>query len=309
MNLEGLIRSKLENVRPVAGGGWQCACPICRLEGGDSQRNHLRVYTSSAFSCAKFQSDLTHNKLIRAYLYKDATPEALALLETSFIDPDPKIEADKVYPEEMLKELIPDHRYWINRGISEDVLRRLEGGYVPKERKGKLAGRYVFPIRDHITGRIVGFSGRLVDPNSFGPKYKNLIKTSRCVYPAFYTKESILKHRKVILVESTGDALSLMTYGIDCLLILFGLNLNSRILGFLASISPKLIVISTNNDSIGKKESDCAGNKAAEAIKCKLVHFFGENRVKIRLPITGKDWNEAEVSEIELLKKELFSEN
>lgn len=309
MNLEGLIRSKLENVRPVAGGGWQCACPICRLEGGDSQRNHLRVYLTGAFSCAKLQGDATHNKLIRAYLYKDASPEALALLETSFVDPDPKIDADKIYPEEMLKELVPDHSYWVNRGISEDVLRRLEGGYVPKDRKGKLSNRYVFPIRDHITGRIVGFSGRLVDPNSFGPKYKHLVKSSRVVYPLWYVKKDILAARKVVLVESSGDCLSLLSYGINNVLVLLGLNLNSKMMGFLASASLDEVIISTNNDNheSGKVSSKGAGNVGAQKIYDKLVPYLGEHRVRIRLPMTGKDWNEADVAEIQEFKKELES--
>lgn len=312
MNFNDLLIARLENLKNASGGdGWVAACPICRLEGGDSTRSHLRIYRTRAFSCIKHQGDLTHNKLIRAYLYKDATPEALALLETSFIDPDPQIQADKIYPEEMLKELVPDYRYWVNRGISEDVLRRLEGGYVPKERKGKLAGRFVFPIRDHITGRIVGFSGRLVDLNSFGPKYKHLVKSSRVVYPLWHVKKDILAARKVVLVESAGDCLSLLSHGINNVLVLLGLNLNSKMMGFLASASLDEVIISTNNDNheSGKASSKSAGNVGAQKIYDKLVPYLGEHRVRIRLPMTGKDWNEADVAEIQEFKKELESKS
>lgn len=307
--LEQLIRKRLENIRHNTDGGWQAACPICRAEGGDSTRSHLRIYRSGAFSCAKHQSNTPHNKSIRAFLYEGADAAALAALETSFIDPEPtKLDADKVYPEDMLTKLVPDHRYWMGRGISEDVLRRLEGGLAPKDERSKLSNRYIFPIRDHLTGRIIGFSGRLVDDSSFSPKHKHLVRVSRAVYPLWHNREAILKVRKVVLVEGQGDLLACMTAGIPYTLNLLGLHLNSRALGFLVSAGLDEIVISTNNDTLGKASSKEAGNKAADTLRAKLVPYLGERRVRVRLPQTRKDWCktlEDNTGELEIFKSEL----
>ncbi len=297
-SLEQLLRIRLDNLKPANGGrGWQAACPVCRSEGGDSTRSHLRIYPHGAYVCAKHKGDPAHNKAIYAFVYQGADASVLASMEADYIDPEPtKLDADKVYPEEMLSRLVPDHRYWLGRGISEEVLRKLEGGLAPIDEKSKLSGRYLFPIRDHVTTRIVGWSGRLVGSNSFGPKWKHLVRVSRCVYPLTAARESILSTHKVVLYESMGDYLSAATCGIPNGLVLMGLHLNSRALGFLVSAGLNEVIISTNNDTLGKATSKEAGNKAAETLRAKLIPYLGEHRVRIRLPTLTKDWNDGLVA-------------
>lgn len=309
VDLQTFLSARLEGFRRNSDNSWQARCPICALEGdGDKQKQHLRIWKSGAFNCVKAGDDAQHNRLIRAFVYQDTDPSVLASLESTIIDPEPKLEADKVYDESLLKEFLPDHRYWMGRGISEEVLRKMEGGLHPPDVASKLSGRYVLPIRDPYTRRIIGWSGRLTNENSFGPKHKHLVRTSRALYPLIITGEHIKRMKKIVFVESVGNALALFTADIWCVGILLGLNLNSRWLGWLASAGLDEIIISTDNDMIGKPESAEAGNKAAEKLRVKLVPFFGEERVKIRLVQTRKDWGKAwedKTGETELFKAEL----
>ncbi len=308
-SLHALLSSRLENLRPYSGGGWSAACPCCRSEGHDKQGNHLRIFPSSAFRCAKIAKDekganpIDHNRFIRAWIYQNADPETLALLDTQIIDPDPKIEADKVYDEAMLKRLVPDHRYWVGRGIKEDVLRKLEGGLSPPDERSKTSDRYLFPIRDPQSGRIHGWTGRLVNEASFGPTHKHLVKVSKAVYPWTVTGSHIKRTRKAILTEGWADGGTFASHDMWNWLLLLGLNMNSRMLGLLISANPTHIIISTNNDAIGKPNSDSAGNKAAIKIRDKLAPFFGEEKLIIDLPQTAKDWNAADSDEVEAFKE------
>lgn len=289
-DLHSLLAGRLEGLRRNGDGTFQARCPACAAEGGDSQKQHLRIWPSSAFRCAKYGDNKAHNRVVRALIYADSDPDTLAALEVEFVDPEPKLEVEKVYPEELLTRLIPDYRYWMGRGISEEVLRRMGGGLAPAEEKSKLAGRYVLPVRD-LQGRIIGWTGRLVSDASFGPTHKHLVKSSRCMFPIHDSEAEIRRTRVVVFNEGVGDDLSLATVGIRNRLALLGLNLNARIMGFLASVNPRKIVLSLNNDAIGRPESASAGNKAVAKLRAKLVPFFGEEVVVDRLPQTRKDWS------------------
>ncbi len=295
MDLATLLASRLENLRRTA-DGWSARCPACAAEGSDTQGNHLRVWRTGSFACAKENKDglkgitLDHNRLIRAWLYAESDPDTLASLEYEIVDPEPKLDIDKVFPESMLSKLTPDYRYWMGRGISEEVLRRMGGGLAPADEKSKLSGRFVFPVRD-LQGRIIGWTGRLVSDASFGPTHKHLVKSSRCMFPIHDAGEEIRRTRKVVFTEGVGDGLSCASVGIRNHLDLLGLNLNARIMGFLVSVNPTHLILSLNNDAIGEAKSKNAGNKAADKIRAKLVPFFGEERVLDKPPQTRKDWN------------------
>ncbi len=307
MDLHSLLSSRLDNLKRTQ-GGWTAACPVCRAEGGDGQRNHLRIWQSAAFSCAKHQGERDHNRAIRAFIYQDADPDLVASLDVEVLDPDPKLDIERVYPEEMLTRLVQDHRYWLGRNISEDVLRKLEGGMAPVDEQSKLSGRYIFPVRD-AHGRITGFTGRLVNDASFGPKWKHLVRASKAAYPLNVTGEHIRRTRKVCFTEGVGDGLTWGTHGIWNWLILLGLNLNPRVLGFLASANPTHIIISTNSDSerVNKTTGNVThpGQDAAVKLRNQLIPFFGEERIIIRLPQTAKDWNAADPDEVRAFKAEV----
>ena len=309
MTFHQLLSSRLEKLRPNHDGTLTARCPICALAGADKSGQHLKIWPhSGAFCCIVSVGDTSHNRGIRAHLYSQVDEETLLQLSLSSIDdPAPKLDIDPVYPEELLTQLVPDYRYWVGRGVNEDVLRLLEGGLYPPDRRGKMEGRFVFPIRHHVTRKIMGWTGRLVDEEqSFGPKHKHLVRVSRCIYPLTATAPYIKEAQSVVILESVGDALALMSHGIRNVLVLLGLNLNSAMLGYLVSANlSKGIIISTNNDAIGTKDNKKAGNRGAEKIRDRLIPFLGEDKVKIRLPCSSKDWGGADLEEIAVFRAEI----
>lgn len=293
-SLASILSKRLEKLRLNSDSqSWQARCPCCAAAGRDTSGEHLRVYKSGAFSCVVDNSK-EHNRFIRSYVYDGVVAADLA--EVTIIDPEPKLDIDPVYPEELLKSLTPDYSYWRGRGISDDVLQRLEGGLYPRGQHGKMEGRFVLPVRHHQPPhRIMGWTGRLVNSASFGPKHKHLVKSSRAVYPLTVTREAILRARKVVLLESVGDMLACMTAGIDCVLVLFGLNLNSRIIGFLVGANLTEVIISTNKDEAKVAPDGTVtypGQEAAAKARAKLVPYLGEDVVRIRLPEHSNDWGD-----------------
>lgn len=280
----GYDTSKLFCVR-VTSNGIQAACPVCRENNQDKTGNHLKIFNNGSFHCiVGSDSDPDHNRRIYQLL-RDPNAEVI-----QFIDPEPTRGAhvEKVYPESSLDKLIKDFSYWANRGISEEVQRKLEIGVAPKEEKSKLSGRVIMPIRDIDSGQIVGFSGRLIENNSFAPKYKHVFKASRSVAPWLVNGNEIKNKKRVILCESAGDLMSLMTHDINECLCIFGLNLNGRIISTLIANDIRHIILSLNRD-----EDPSKGQAAMEKIKKKLLNFWTEDRIIIRLPPKGyKDWNE-----------------
>lgn len=308
--LADLLGQRLEKLRRNADGSFQARCPCCALQGHDKGGEHLRVWVDGSFHCVVGSDDGggSHNRAVRAWIYQGGDAATLALMELTVIDPEPKLTADTIYPESMLTRMVPDHSYWVGRKVNEDVLRRLEGGLVPAEPRGKLSNRYCFPVRDHASKRIVGWTGRLVSEASFGPKWKHLVKVSRCVYPLTANEAAIRRARKVVLIESVGNGLALSSTGIDNWIVLLGLNVNSRLLGWLVGANLDEVIVSTDNDAMDASKGHSAGNDKAVQIRDKLARYLGEHKVRVRLVQTRNDWCkvlEDGTGELEVFKAEL----
>lgn len=272
--------------------GITCQCPVCFSIGNDKTGNHLSILNDGRFNCiAGSGSDPLHNRLLYNLLYKGED------LELIFTPVEPKSHTVKVYDESMLSKLLPDYSYWLGRGISEKVLRELGGGVAPGGQKHKLSNRFCFPIRD-VHGRLIGFSGRLIRDNEFAVKWKHIMPSSLALWPLPEARPHILATRKVVVLESIGDALALIQRGIKNVLVIFGVYMSSQMVSTLVSLNPERIIISTNNDSAGNR----AGNKAALTIHRRLRSFFDEERLVIHLP-DSKDWGVAKDEEFDKLKE------
>ncbi len=288
--------SRLVNVKRQPDGSIQCQCPACAEEGHDTNgKNHLRVYRSGAYNCLLHGADKIHNKQIKAYLRNTAPDDNP---EEEYIDPEPTIISDKVYPESVLSKLVPDYSYWVGRGVREDVLRRLECGMAPEDEKSKLSKRFIFPIRG-LDGRISGFTARLVEENSFAPKWKHLMKSSRVCWPWHVSGAAIRATRTAVLVESVGDLLALMSHGLDNVICLFGLNLNGKVISTLVANDVQRVIISLNRD-----EDPTKGQRAAERIADRLTVFFAPENLIIKLP-PQKDWGECSADQIAIFRQEI----
>jgi len=281
--------------------GWTCQCPCCAEEGKDlKSRNHLLIRDNGAFGCAVNQSREHYKRIYQ--LLRDPNAEVIQFIEN---EPTRGPHVEKIYPEESLNKLMPDYSYWESRKIRADVLRKLENGVAPKEEKSKLSNRSIFPIRDPESRLIVGFTGRLTEPNSFAPKWKHIFSSKRSIHPWMVNGPAISSFKRVVLVEGISDLLALMSNDINECLCIFGLNLNGRIISTLIANDIKNVVISLNRD-----EDESKGQAAAEKARKKLVNFWPEDRIITRFPPVGfKDWGEVneagKVEEFEKLREEL----
>ena len=182
---------------------------------------------------------------------------------------------------ELLK-LFPNHEYWINRGISEDIIKKFKGGTCDS---GRFKGRYVFPIFDGKMN-LVGLSGRLLYENNNAPKWKHFNGASSWKYPLFLNHRLISDKKSVIIVESIGDCLSLFEMGINNVVVSFGLTVSFDLINLFMRYELNKIIIAFNNDLNNQ------GNDAAEKQKQKIGKWFSGNTVKICLPpIKGEDFN------------------
>ncbi|MFT5280883.1 MAG: DNA primase [Flavobacteriaceae bacterium] len=108
--------------------------------------------------------------------------------------------------------------YLSSKGYTEIEMEH--AGIIKKGDRGNydvFRGRLMFPIRD-TSGRIIAFSGRLIDEEVKGPKYVNspdtqLYKKGDTLYGLFEAKESIRSEKSAIITEGQIDVVLLHQYG------------------------------------------------------------------------------------------------
>jgi len=141
-------------------------------------------------------------------------------------------------------------QYLYKRGIDLDFIQRFEVGFAPRQRNAlykilkskelsdpvlQTAGllslsedgtkrdffsdRIMFPIRDGM-GNVIGFSGRKFKEETFGGKYINtsetpLFKKSHVLFGLSYSRKTIAKEKKALVVEGQIDCLRLIQEGFD----------------------------------------------------------------------------------------------
>ncbi|PIR85446.1 DNA primase [Candidatus Kaiserbacteria bacterium CG10_big_fil_rev_8_21_14_0_10_45_20] len=133
----------------------------------------------------------------------------------------------------------------------------------------RFRGRIMFPIRD-VSGRVVGFSGRIFeeDPKHPGAKYINSPETpvfnkSRILFGVDIAKEGIRKYGFSILVEGQIDLLMAHQAGYVNAVALSGTSFTEEQATLLARYSPNL-VIAFDGDRAGVS---AAGRAAEIALK------------------------------------------
>jgi DNA primase len=106
------------------------------------------------------------------------------------------------------------------KGYKEEYLIKL--GLIKENEKGRkydaYRGRVIFPIHN-ISGRVIGFGGRVLKKTETAPKYINspqneIYDKSKTLYGIYFAKESIIKNDLCYLVEGYTDVISLYQSGI-----------------------------------------------------------------------------------------------
>tara|TARA_Y100001937_G_scaffold20453_1_gene28492 strand:+ start:6348 stop:7388 length:1041 start_codon:yes stop_codon:yes gene_type:complete len=198
-----------------------------------------------------------------------------------------KIQMEEIYPEDCLSKLLPHYKFYNDKGIGNETLKRLKGGFATT---GQLNKRFVFPIYNEF-GQIHGFSGRDMTVSENRPKWKHIGRKTNWIYPLHVDKkiESFIAEKKeVILVESIGDLINLHESGFDNALVTFGLDISPKLLCALVAINPDRIILSLNNDS---DQGENRGLNGCIKNYLKLVKYFDPNKIVICLP-TANDFGD-----------------
>lgn len=222
----------------------------------------------------------------------------------------PKMESEQFFDHDEIKTLLPHYDFYNKKGISSKILELYRCGF---SMSGKMNGRFVFPIFDE-NKKVVGISGRhlLWKQSASFPKWKHLGKKGNWIYPIHIQTQddnifikTIEQKRSIILVEGIGDSLALSEQGYYNHLVVFGLEISSKQLSYLMSLSVEEVIIATNNDA---DKNDNRGLQAAIKIFLKLIKYIDIDKVKIKLPIC-KDFGEMLEKGITMEKWENKSRN
>lgn len=199
--------------------------------------------------------------------------------------------------------------YFHQRGMSDEIIRRfglgycldewsnftdhaLKNGYsdavlektgltIYKEDTGKkydrFRGRVMFPIYS-ISGRVLGFSGRVLSSEKQAAKYVNspdsdIYNKSRILYGLFQARTAIAKANKCYLVEGNIDVVSMHQSGVENTVASCGTSLTVEQIRLIKRYTPNVTVL-YDGDSAGIKAALRAVDLLfAEGMHVRLVLF------------------------------------
>ena len=167
-------------------------------------------------------------------------------------------------------------------GYSDTVLEKT-GLTIFKEENGKhrsydrFRGRVMFPIYS-ISGRVLGFSGRILSSEKQAAKYVNspdsdIYNKSRILYGLFQARAAIAKANKCYLVEGNIDVVSMHQSGVENTVASCGTSLTIEQIRLIKRYTPNVTVL-YDGDSAGIKAALRAVDLLfAEGMRVRLVLF------------------------------------
>jgi DNA primase len=173
------------------------------------------------------------------------------------------------------------------KGYDDTVLD--QSGLMVKSPRGgydRFRGRVMFVLKDH-RGNIVGFSGRLLDPNAKEAKYINTSETpvytkGNVLYGLDVTKAAIQKTNEAIVMEGEFDVISSFQEGVSNVVAIKGSALTEGHVNLLRRYTERITFA---------LDSDMAGDAAARR-GIELAEKAGLDLKVVVLP-QGKDPDEA----------------
>ncbi|MEM1128374.1 MAG: DNA primase [Bacteroidota bacterium] len=155
--------------------------------------------------------------------------------------------------------------------LKPDMLEK--AGLVIPRREGqghydRYRGRVLFPIFSHV-GKVLGFGGRILDPDDDQPKYINSPETrvyhkSQVLYGLYQAKQEIRRREEVLLVEGYTDVIALHQAQVTNVVATCGTALTEEQLTRLKPLAKRLVLL---------YDGDAAGaNAALRAMDLALAH-------------------------------------
>lgn len=199
-------------------------------------------------------------------------------------------------------------RYMDERDLPEDIIKEFQIGYAPNsweellsrakkkgyeaeqleaaglvvqsERNGRIShydrfrNRVMFPICDQM-GRVIGFSGRIMNKAEKGAKYVNspetlLFKKNRVLFAFDKARKAIVESRQAIVVEGQIDAIRCHQAGLDNVVASQGTALTENHARLIKRYADEVVLV---------LDSDAAGLKAALASS----EMFIANELSVRV--------------------------
>ncbi len=188
-------------------------------------------------------------------------------------------------------------KYLQKKGYDINILEQA-GLLISSSRGGydRFRGRVMFTLKDH-RGNVVGFSGRLLDPEVKEAKYINTSETavyskSNVLYGLDVTKDAIRKENEAVVVEGEFDVISSFQAGIGNVVAIKGSALTQGHVNLLKRFADKIVFA---------LDSDLAGDAAAR----RGISIADKAGLEIRVATmpSGKDPDEAARESAGLLKK------
>jgi len=204
-----------------------------------------------------------------------------------------KISTNKVTRKQIQKSLAIPSAYFLNRGYSEQILKKYDVGDCVASDK-EMSGRAVVPVYDMDYQHMIGCTGRSIyEKCGQCSAFHNLdhkcpqdhelwlmskwrhskdFKTNEYLYNFWFAKEYIAKQQYAILVESPGNVWRLEESDVHNAVAVFGSSLSDK--------QKMLLDISGALSLILLMDNDEAGRKACETIrkKCnKTYNIFNIN--------------------------------
>lgn len=206
-----------------------------------------------------------------------------------------KTNQNQLVPRQLVKKSLDiPSSYFISRGFSKDILIKYDVGECRGYGK-EMSGRAVVPIYDNDMKGMIGCSGRSIfdkctkcssyhDSSKDCPqdkdkwlfskwKHSKNFKTQECLYNFWFAKDTILKSKTVILVESPGNVWRLEEAGIHNSVALLGSSLSNK--------QKMLLDISGAMNLITIMDNDDAGQKAAKNIYEKCHRTYNIKNINI----------------------------
>ncbi len=180
------------------------------------------------------------------------------------------------------------HTYFLERGFREDIIQKFQLGYsttkwdgftknarshgykdellvssgLSLDKDGKLYDRFrervIFPIHN-LTGKVIGFGGRILTSDKTKPKYVNspeseIYNKSKSLYGIYFARSAIVAKDNCFLVEGYTDVISLHQAGIENVVASSGTSLTNDQIKLISKFT-KNITILYDGDPAGIKAS------------------------------------------------------
>jgi len=178
--------------------------------------------------------------------------------------------------------------YFVERGFREDTIEKFQLGYSPDEwtaftdaaeKEGhnlsyldktgltivqgdkkfdRFKGRVMFPIHN-LSGRVLGFGGRILKTNEKAAKYLNspesdIYSKSKVLYGIYTAKKAITQEDNCYLVEGYTDVISLYQSGVENVVSSSGTSLTEGQIKLVRRFTPNITIL-YDGDAAGLKAS------------------------------------------------------